>query len=84
MYSLLQSFFGNFRKNKKGSTVWNIFKQIFCWLYNGTSRHINYFDQLKGDEGYTQPEQEHKILRNQLKLKLPKQPLPKIPVHYYL
>jgi len=32
--------------------VWNIFKQIFCWFYDGTSRHLNSFDQLKRDEGY--------------------------------
>ena len=30
-----------------------IFKQIFCFLYDGTSRHISHFDHLKSDEGYT-------------------------------
>jgi hypothetical protein len=48
----VQSFFGDIRRNNKGLPVWNIFKQIFCWFYDGTSRHLNYFDQLKGDEGY--------------------------------
>lgn len=52
IYPLLSGFFGGIRKNKKGIPVWNIFKQVFCWLYDGTSRHLNYFDQLKGDEGY--------------------------------
>jgi hypothetical protein len=52
IYPLLQSFFGEIRKNNKGLPVWNIFKQIFCWFYDGTSRHLNYLDQLKGDEGY--------------------------------
>ena len=52
IYPLLQSFFGDIRKNNKGLAVWNMFKQIFCWFYDGTSRHLNYFDQLKGDEGY--------------------------------
>lgn len=52
MYPLLQSFFGKIRKNNKGLPVWNIFKQMFCWFYDGTSRHLNYFDQLKVDEGY--------------------------------
>jgi hypothetical protein len=52
IYPLLQSFFGDIRRNNKGLPVWNIFKQIFCWFYDGTSRHLNYFDQLKGDEGY--------------------------------
>jgi len=52
IYPLVQDLFGNIRKNKKGLPVWNIFKQIFCWFYDGTSRHLNSFDQLKRDEGY--------------------------------
>ena len=53
IYLLLLSFFGNMRKSKKGLPLWNIFKQIFCWFYDGTSRHLTYFDQLKEDAGYT-------------------------------
>jgi hypothetical protein len=49
---LLQSIFGDIRKNNKGLPVWSIFKQVFCWFYDGTSRHLNYFDKLKDDEGY--------------------------------
>lgn len=52
IYPLLENLFGNIRRNNKGLLVWNIFKQIFCWFYDGTSRHLNYFDQLKRDEGY--------------------------------
>ena len=52
IYPLLQRLFGNIRKNNKGLPVWNIYKQMFCWFYDGTSRHLNHFDQLKGDEGY--------------------------------
>ena len=52
IFPLLSGIFGDIRKNKKGIPVWNIFKQIFCWLYDGTSRHLNYLDQLKGDAGY--------------------------------
>ena len=52
IYPLVQDLFGNIRKNKKGLPVWNIFKQIFCWFYDGTSRHLNSHDQLKRDEGY--------------------------------
>ena len=48
IYPILQSLFGDIRRNNKGLAVWNIFKQIFCWFYDGTSRHLNYFDQLKG------------------------------------
>jgi len=52
IYSILEGSFGGVRKNNKGLPVWNIFKQIFCWFYDGTSRHLNSFDQLKTDEGY--------------------------------
>ena len=52
IYPLLEFFFGSVRKNKKGLPVWNIFKQVFCWFYDGTSRHLNSFDHLKRDEGY--------------------------------
>ncbi|MCP5002769.1 MAG: IS1380 family transposase [Planctomycetes bacterium] len=52
IYSLLISYFGTIRKNKKGLAVWNILKQVFCFFYDGTSRHLSYFDQLKGDKGY--------------------------------
>ncbi len=52
IYSILEGSFGGVRKNKKGLPVWNIFKQVFCWFYDGTSRHLNSFDQLKTDEGY--------------------------------
>ena len=52
IYQLLQGIFGDIRKNNKGLPVWSIFKQVFCWFYDGTSRHLNYFDKLKDDEGY--------------------------------
>jgi hypothetical protein len=52
IYPLLLGFFGNIRKSKKGLQVWNMFKQIFCFFYDGTSRHLTYFDELKEDEGY--------------------------------
>lgn len=50
--ALLLSSFGHIRKSNKGGAVWNIFKQVLCFLYDGTSRHLTYFDQLKGDSGY--------------------------------
>ncbi len=40
------------RRSKKGLPVWNIFKQVFCFFYDKTSRHLTYFDQLEGDAGY--------------------------------
>jgi len=50
--ALLLSSFGHIRKSNKGGAVWNIFKQVLCFLYDGTSRHLTYFDQLKEDSGY--------------------------------
>jgi len=52
IYSLLVENFGHIRKSKKGIAIWNIFKQIFCFFFDGTSRHLTYFDDTKKDEGY--------------------------------
>jgi len=52
IYPLLLSSFPWLRKSGKGQPIWNIFKQVFCFFYDGTSRHLVYFDQLKRDEGY--------------------------------
>ncbi|MCP3680557.1 MAG: IS1380 family transposase [Gammaproteobacteria bacterium] len=52
IYALLFNHFSDIRKSMKGKPVWNIFKQIFCFFYDGTSRHLVYFDQLRKDEGY--------------------------------
>ncbi len=49
---ILLSFFGSVRKTKKGLEVSNIFKQLFCWFYGGTSRRLVSFDDRKKDEGY--------------------------------
>lgn len=52
IYALLLDAFGHIRRSEKGQPVWNVFKQIFCFFYDGTSRHLVYFDQLKRDRGY--------------------------------
>ena len=52
IYGLLLGHFSWIRKSIKGVSVWNIFKQILCFFYDGTSRHLVYFNQLKKDEGY--------------------------------
>ena len=44
---LLLSEFGSLRKSKKGLPIWNLFKQIFCFFYDGTSRHVVCFDKLQ-------------------------------------
>jgi hypothetical protein len=52
IYPVLERLFGSIRKNAKGQPVSEIFKQIFCFLLDGTSRHLVYFDALKKDAGY--------------------------------
>jgi len=52
IYALLLGSFGNLRRSQKGQPIWNLFKQVFCFFYDGMSRHLIYFDQLKRDEGY--------------------------------
>jgi hypothetical protein len=52
IYSLLDESFGKMRKSLKGQAIWNIFKQVICFFFDGTNRHVNYFDHLRKDEGY--------------------------------
>ena len=44
--------FGPLRRNGKGVSVGELFHQIFCFLIDGTSRHLVHFDRMKEDEGY--------------------------------
>ena len=48
----LERLFGGIRKNGKGQSVAEIFKQLFSFFLDGTSRHLAYFDVLKDDAGY--------------------------------
>ena len=52
IFSILDNKFGDIRKSSKGLVIWLLFKQVFCWLFDGTSRHISYFDHIKADNGY--------------------------------
>jgi hypothetical protein len=52
IYALLVEAFYHLRRSEKGQPIWDIFKQVFCFFYDGTSRHLVYFDHLKRDEGY--------------------------------
>ena len=52
LYPHLERLFGAVRKTAKGQPVCEIFKQIFCFFLDGTSRHLAAFDRLKEDEGY--------------------------------
>ena len=52
IFPLLDRYFGSIRKSKKGIEVFELFKQILCFMADGTSRHLTYFDQLADDSGY--------------------------------
>jgi hypothetical protein len=52
LFPFLEQKFGGLRRSRKGQPIWSIFLQVFCWLFDGTSRHLTYFDQLAKDEGY--------------------------------
>jgi hypothetical protein len=52
IFPLIDRFFGSIRKSKKGIEVFELFKQILCFMADGTSRHLTYFDQLADDSGY--------------------------------
>lgn len=52
LFGLLDRFFGSMRKNKKGIDIFEIFKQILCFMVDGSSRHLTYFDQISQDDGY--------------------------------
>jgi len=49
---LFDRFFSFIRKNKKGLSITDLFIQILCWLFDGTCRHLTYFDTLAKDSGY--------------------------------
>jgi hypothetical protein len=54
LFPHLERLFGSLRKSSKGQSISEIFKQIFCFFVDGTSRHLVYFDQLSEDIGYAQ------------------------------
>ena len=49
---LLNESFGSLRKSAKGLSVTQLFLQLFCFFFDGTSRHLSHFDLLAQDEGY--------------------------------
>lgn len=48
----LERLFGSIRKSRKGLPVVELFKQVFCFVVDGSSRHLSYFDELAADAGY--------------------------------
>ena len=47
---LLEKFTG-IKKSAKGVNVGNLFLQALYFFFDGTSRHLSYFDELKKDAG---------------------------------
>jgi len=52
VFPSLEDLFSTIRKSSKRQEISEIFKQLFCFFMDGTSRHLTYFDTLKEDEGY--------------------------------
>jgi len=52
IYPHIERLFGGIRKSRKGQPIGEMFKQVFCFLMDGTSRHLAHFDVLKADPGY--------------------------------
>jgi hypothetical protein len=52
VFPTFEKLFRSIRKNKKSQPLASIFKQTICFLADGTSSHMSYFDDLKTDEGY--------------------------------
>jgi hypothetical protein len=50
--SELDRVFASVRKSGKGLPVTDLFHQILCFFFDGTSRHLVRFDALKEDAGY--------------------------------
>jgi hypothetical protein len=52
IFPVLESLFGRIRKSSKGQPVIEIFKQLFVFFADGTSRHLTRFDALRKDPDY--------------------------------
>ncbi|MEN8251837.1 MAG: IS1380 family transposase [Bacteroidota bacterium] len=52
IFPLLDRYFGSIRKSRKGIAIFELFKQVLCFMADGTSRHLTYFDKLADDPGH--------------------------------
>lgn len=52
VFEHVERLFGPLRRNGKGLRVTELFHQIFCFLVDGTSRHLVHFDAVRTEEGY--------------------------------
>jgi hypothetical protein len=52
LFPHVERMFGSMRKIDKGVPIVELFKQILCFFFDGTSRHLVWFDALAKDPGY--------------------------------
>lgn len=52
LLALLLPRLAKLRANRKGISVAQLVIQVFAFFFDGTSRHLTYFDHLKTDAGY--------------------------------
>jgi hypothetical protein len=52
IFPLMEKWFGSVRKSRKGLSVGNMFKQVFCYFMDGTKFTMTRFDELAEDEAY--------------------------------
>ncbi len=52
LFPHLDRLFGSMRRHPKGAPIDELFKQVLCFLFDGTSRHLVHFDSLTKDPGY--------------------------------
>ena len=50
IFPSLNQTFGHLRKSAKGLLITTLFQQVFCFLFDGTSRHLTQFDILAKDK----------------------------------
>ena len=48
----IASGFAGLRKSRKGQPVAEVFKQVICFFFDGSRRHLVHFDHLKQDAGH--------------------------------
>ena len=52
LFPHVERMFGSMRKSGKGVPIVELFKQVLCFLFDGTSRHLTRFDALTKDPAY--------------------------------
>ena len=52
IFPIIDRFFGSMRKSRKGVDIFELIKQVLCFMVDGKSRHLTCFDQLSKDAGY--------------------------------